>query len=86
MPDRTCIGCRAVFDKGLMVRLAAVEGRVTPALGGRLGGRGVYVCSEKCLREACKRKDAFQRALRTKVEQPEPEAIWEKVRATGLKG
>lgn len=69
----------------MMVRLAAVEGRVTPDLKGALGSRGVYVCSEKCLREACRRKDAFQRALRTKVEQPEPEAIWEKVRATGLK-
>jgi predicted RNA-binding protein YlxR (DUF448 family) len=67
-----------------MVRLAAVEGRLTPDLKGRLGSRGVYVCSEKCLREACRRKDAFQRALKTKVEQPEPEAIWEKVRATGL--
>jgi predicted RNA-binding protein YlxR (DUF448 family) len=86
MPERTCVGCRAVLDKGSMVRLTAVEGRLMPDLDGRSGGRGAYVCSEKCLKEACKRKDSFQRALKTRVEQPEPEAVWEMVRATGLKG
>lgn len=81
MPERTCIGCRAVLEKGSMVRLTQVEGRLEPDLDGRAGGRGVYVCSEKCLIEACKRKDAFQRALRTRVFETEPGAIWDKVRA-----
>lgn len=67
-----------------MVRLTAVEGRLEPDLDGRASGRGVYVCSEKCLFEACKRKDAFQRALRTRLGQIEPGAIWNKVTTAGL--
>jgi len=86
MPERTCLGCRAVLEKGSMVRLVAVEGRLVADLDGRMGGRGAYVCSEKCLVEACRRKDSFQRALKTRVERPDAEAVWEKVRATGPKG
>lgn len=86
MPERTCVGCRKVFEKGSMARLTAVDGRLEPDLDGRAGGRGVYVCSEKCLVEACRRKDVFQRALRARVGQTEPGAIWDKVRTAGLKG
>lgn len=86
MPERTCIGCRNALEKGSMVRLTAVEGRLEPDLLGVASGRGVYVCSEACLIEACRRKDAFQRALRTRLEKTEPGAIWDKVKTTALKG
>lgn len=86
MPERTCIGCRRVLEKSTMVRLAARDGRVEPDPGGASGGRGAYVCSEKCLAEACRRKDALQRALRARVERCEPGAVWEKIRSAGLIG
>lgn len=79
MTERTCVGCRKVLEKRSMVRLGVLEGRVVADMDGRLGGRGAYVCSEACLKEACKRKDAFSRALRGKVGQPDPDAIWEAV-------
>ena len=81
MTERTCLGCRMVLEKGSMVRLAVKDGRVVPDLDGRLGGRGAYVCSEKCLKEACKRKDAFNRAFKARIEHGGLDSIWELVRA-----
>lgn len=63
MPERTCAGCRKVFEKSGMIRFASAGGALTMDKRG-LTGRGVYVCpKERCIREASK-KGAFARALK----------------------
>lgn len=78
MTGRTCLGCRKVLEKSTMVRFVVSEGHISPDTDGRLGGRGAYVCSRECFKEACRNKGAFSRAFRSKVEPPDPDAVWER--------
>ncbi|MBI5642424.1 MAG: YlxR family protein [Deltaproteobacteria bacterium] len=72
MPRRTCLGCREVKDKSALVRLASRDGALTVDKRSELPGRGAYVCrNEACLKEAYRKKDAFGRALRSRLIIPE---------------
>jgi len=53
-PLRTCIGCRHVQPKGLLLRLVrASDGRVVVDERGRAQGRGAYVCrTAECMQRA----------------------------------
>lgn len=69
LPERTCVGCRTVRPKMEMVRVVRQpDGTVDLDTGGKMPGRGAYVCPDaKCLDEAVKRK-ALDRALRVPVD------------------
>lgn len=68
-PERTCVGCRAHDESSVLIRLAHVPGHepvLVPDLGGKLGGRGLWLhprtaCLDKALR------GGFARALRAAV-------------------
>lgn len=65
MPARTCLFCRRARDKGLLVRFVLSKGVLRADLGGRLPGRGAYLCRARdCIEGAFMRKGAFARALR----------------------
>lgn len=86
---RTCLGCRAVKDKGALIRFIAGNGTLIPDLKGYASGRGAYICiDEGCFREALNKKGAFSKAFRTKVAVPvadeAADEVWAAVRA-GLK-
>ncbi|MBI5969656.1 MAG: YlxR family protein [Deltaproteobacteria bacterium] len=82
---RTCLGCRAVKDKGALVRFTVCNEKILPDFKGCAPGRGVYICrDEGCVREALNKKGAFSKALRTKVAVPLADEVWAAVRA-GLK-
>ncbi|GMR04460.1 MAG: hypothetical protein BMS9Abin23_0358 [Thermodesulfobacteriota bacterium] len=77
MVERTCIACRAVFDKKALVRLVIIEGRLVPDFKGVLSGRGAYICPKRsCVERAFKRKGAFHGAFRRAVELPQMEELW----------
>ena len=45
VPQRTCVQCGAVRDKGGLLRIAGKPGAGwTPDPGGKLPGRGIYLC------------------------------------------
>ncbi len=69
LPERTCVGCRTVRPKMEMVRVVRQpDGTVDIDTGGKMPGRGAYVCPDvNCLDEAVKRK-ALERALRVPVD------------------
>lgn len=69
-PERTCVGCRTVRPKIEMVRIVRQpDGTVELDTGGKMPGRGAYVCpDENCLDQAVKRK-ALDRALRVPVDE-----------------
>lgn len=76
MPERTCLGCRAVKEKASLLRLVCMDGALAVDGKGVMPGRGAYICPEKkCLVEAL-RKNAVPRALKTKVLLPELEPLW----------
>lgn len=68
-PERTCVGCRTVRPKMELVRVVRQpDGTVELDTGGKMPGRGAYVCPDvNCLDEAVKRK-ALDRALRAPVD------------------
>lgn len=67
-PQRSCIGCRSVRDKGDLVRVVRTpDDRFVMDPTGKAAGRGAYLCpSPACLDAAVKRK-SFDRAFRQAV-------------------
>lgn len=63
-PQRTCLGCRTVFDQKQLLRFVlSPQKEVVVDYRGRLPGRGAYTClNVQCLRMAVKTK-GFQRAF-----------------------
>src|SRR5690554_5315890 len=70
-PRRTCIGCRQVRDKGVLIRLVrGDDGEVKVDVNGRAPGRGAYVCpNERCLGKALA-AGRLSHALRAAVRPP----------------
>ncbi|MBM4354436.1 MAG: YlxR family protein [Deltaproteobacteria bacterium] len=64
VPLRTCIGCRARRPRQELVRLALHEGRVVADPGGRLGGRGAWLCPDPACVDKAARRRAFERGWR----------------------
>jgi uncharacterized protein len=68
VPQRTCIGCRAVKPKRELVRVVRTDtGSATVDVTGKAPGRGVYICKSKSCWDNALSKENIDRALRTKV-------------------
>jgi predicted RNA-binding protein YlxR (DUF448 family) len=64
VPTRTCVACRTVREKRDLVRVVrTADGRVILDEGGRIAGRGAYLCADgQCWTTALDR-GALSRAL-----------------------
>lgn len=64
-PQRSCIACKREGDKTSFLRfVTAPDGTVTPDLGGKLPGRGAYLCqSKRCVLDAVAKRQ-FSRAFK----------------------
>jgi predicted RNA-binding protein YlxR (DUF448 family) len=69
VPQRTCIGCRAVRSKRDLLRVVRIpDGTVEIDSTGRRPGRGAYLCQHKsCWEKALKRR-SLDRALKTTLD------------------
>lgn len=66
IPQRTCIACKRVMPKRELNRLVrTVSGAIQLDTGGRLAGRGAYLCTG-CLKEGIKPKQ-LEHTLKTTV-------------------
>ena len=65
-PQRTCIGCRRVFDQAALRRYVLVDGRVVRDDDRARPGRGAYACSDACEQRATDRR-GWARAFRAAV-------------------
>lgn len=64
---RRCVGCGQIIEKNRLIRIVRNrDGRVYLDPTGFEEGRGAYVCSEKCLETALKRK-ALERSFRAGI-------------------
>ena len=70
IPQRQCMGCRERKAKRELIRVVRTpEGTVSLDFGGKMNGRGAYVCRDpECLKKAIKIR-ALERALETRVEE-----------------
>ena len=76
IPQRQCMGCRERKNKRDMLRVVrGTDGTVTLDFGGKLNGRGAYVCPDpECLKKARK-----TRALERCLETPIPEEVYDRM-------
>ena len=73
IPQRQCMGCRERRAKRELIRVVrGTDGTVSLDFGGKLNGRGAYICpNAECLKKAQKSK-----ALDRSLEVPIPEEVY----------
>lgn len=77
IPQRMCVGCREMKPKKELMRVVkSAQGVVSLDPGGKMPGRGAYVCADvECLKKA-RKQYALSRALETSIE----DRVYEKLR------
>ena len=78
IPQRQCMGCRERKAKKELIRVVrGTDGTVSLDFGGKLNGRGAYICpSVACLQKARKAK-----SLERSLEVPIPETVYDRLAA-----
>ena len=76
IPQRQCMGCRERKPKRDMIRIVRTpEGVVSLDFGGKMNGRGAYICPDpECLKKVRKSK-----ALDRSLEVPIPDEVYERL-------
>jgi len=69
LPMRKCIGCGEQKPKKELIRVVKnKENEVFVDFAGKANGRGAYICKDKKCFDIAIKKNAFNRALETKIE------------------
>ena len=76
IPQRQCMGCRERKAKRELIRVVrCTDGEVRLDFGGKMNGRGAYICpSSECLKKVRKSK-ALDRSLEVAI----PEAVYDRL-------
>ena len=76
IPQRQCMGCRERKPKREMIRVVrGTDGTVSLDFGGKMSGRGAYICPQtECLKKALRSK-ALDRSLEVTI----PEEIYQRL-------
>ena len=76
IPQRQCMGCRERKPKRDMIRIVRTpEGVVSLDFGGKMNGRGAYICPmADCLKKA-QRSKSLERSLEVTI----PEEVYERL-------
>ena len=76
IPQRQCMGCRERRAKKELIRVVrGTDGAVSLDFGGKLNGRGAYICPDpQCLMKAQKAK-----SLERSLEVPIPEEVYQRL-------
>ena len=77
IPQRQCMGCRERKAKREMIRIVrGTDGNVSLDFGGKMNGRGAYICpNPDCLAKAI-RSIALDRSLEVTI----PETVYDRLR------
>ena len=76
IPQRQCMGCRERKPKPDMIRVVrGTDGTVSLDFGGKMNGRGAYICPDmECLKKAIRSK-ALDRSLEVTI----PEQVYDRL-------
>jgi len=84
IPQRQCMGCRERKNKRDMIRVVrTTEGTVALDFGGKMNGRGAYVCPDpQCLQKARKTR-SLERCLEVEIPQEVYDRLAREMEASG---
>ena len=69
IPMRMCVACRQMKPKQELIRVVRTpEGEVLSGVGGKINGRGAYICNDIACIEKAEKTGALGRALDTAVD------------------
>ena len=76
IPQRQCMGCRERKNKRDLIRVVrGTDGNVSLDFGGKMNGRGAYICPDmECLKKAIRSK-ALDRSLEVTI----PEEVYDRL-------
>ena len=76
IPQRQCMGCRERKAKRELIRIVrGTDGTVSLDFGGKMNGRGAYICpSPECLKKVRKSK-GLERSLEVTI----PEEVYDRL-------
>ena len=76
IPQRQCMGCRERKNKRDMIRVVrTTDGTAALDFGGKMNGRGAYVCPDmECLKK-CRKSRALERCLEISI----PEEVYDRL-------
>ena len=76
IPQRQCMGCRERKAKRELIRMVrGTDGNVSLDFGGKMNGRGAYICPDpECLKKAIRSK-ALDRSLEVEI----PQEVYERL-------
>lgn len=84
MPVRTCIGCNMKRPKQELLRIVlSTDGHVAVDIGGRMDGRGAYLCKDPSCLEAALKKKGLNRSFKREVTATEAECLKEQFNEIG---
>ena len=83
IPQRQCMGCRERKAKRELIRVVRTpEGEVNLDFGGKMNGRGAYICPQsECLKKAIRSK-ALDRSLEVTIPEQVIERLQKEMEAT----
>ena len=75
IPQRTCVVCRTKADKRTLTRIVRVVGGVQLDSGGKMQGRGAYLCDNVSCWERALKTEILNKALQTKLTDADRERL-----------
>ena len=73
--QRMCAVCREVKGKDELLRVVKQKDNVSVDLGGKVAGRGAYICKDAVCIEKARKTRALERSLSCKVDQSVYDAL-----------
>ena len=74
IPQRQCMGCRERKAKRELIRVVrGTDGTVSLDFGGKLNGRGAYICPDKACFQKARKGKRLERALDTAI----PDSVYD---------
>ena len=75
VPIRMCVVCREKDEKRQLMRLVRTPDGIQVDTGGKMNGRGAYICEKKECWERVLRTDILSRALKMKLNDQDRERL-----------
>ncbi len=79
VPERRCIACMKLAPKSELLRIVATDTGVKVDLGGKMNGRGAYICRSMSCLELALKKNALSRNLKKEMSREQVLALAEEL-------